>query len=244
MIWKLLFAHFLTDFVFQSFEIATNKHDYKKVLLHVFVFFALSILFFVCELSLTKILVFLLLSASHGIVDYLKTKLLNEKLKKFGYLFFIIDQIIHISLLSGATVYISQSRIDLLSIYSIFTNINIWSYLSIIIVVLFGGSFFTESVLSSFHPENDDVKIDKLGRVIGVFERILIMFAIFTTTYSLIGLVIAAKSAARFKSIKDDSDLTSEKFIVGTFSSVTWAIVFTYLLQLLSEFTIIISNMV
>ena len=63
---------------------------------------------------------------------------------------------------------------------------------------------------------------DNVGAVVGVLERLLIVILILDHAEAAIGLVIAAKTLARFKQL--DERAFAEKYLVGTLASVTVAV--------------------
>jgi hypothetical protein len=63
---------------------------------------------------------------------------------------------------------------------------------------------------------------DNVGAVVGVIERLLVLILVFDHAEFAIGLVIAAKTLARFKQL--DERPFAEKYLVGTLASVTVAV--------------------
>jgi hypothetical protein len=63
---------------------------------------------------------------------------------------------------------------------------------------------------------------DNVGAVVGVLERLLVVILILDHAEAAIGLVIAAKTLARFKQL--DERAFAEKYLVGTLASVTVAV--------------------
>jgi hypothetical protein len=61
------------------------------------------------------------------------------------------------------------------------------------------------------------------GRLIGVLERAVVLTLVLLGQFGALGLVLAAKSVARFKSL-DDRDF-AEYFLIGTLASVLVALV-------------------
>jgi len=60
------------------------------------------------------------------------------------------------------------------------------------------------------------------GRIIGVLERAVVLTLVLLGQFGALGLVLAAKSVARFKSL-DDRDF-AEYFLIGTLASVLVAL--------------------
>ena len=63
---------------------------------------------------------------------------------------------------------------------------------------------------------------DNVGAVVGVLERLLVVILILGRAEIGIGLVVAAKTLARFKQLDERS--FAEKYLVGTLASVTVAV--------------------
>lgn len=69
--------------------------------------------------------------------------------------------------------------------------------------------------------ESDDQKLSGAGKLIGILERIFIYILILLGQYSAIGLIIAAKSFARFKAL--DKRYFAEYVLIGTLISALFA---------------------
>jgi len=63
----------------------------------------------------------------------------------------------------------------------------------------------------------------RTGKVIGIFERLVVLTIYLTGGVASIGIVIAAKSFARFKHF-DNKDF-AEYYLIGTLASVMLAII-------------------
>ena len=63
---------------------------------------------------------------------------------------------------------------------------------------------------------------DNVGAVVGVLERLLVVILILDHAELAIGLVLAAKTLARFRQL--DERPFAEKYLVGTLASVTVAV--------------------
>jgi hypothetical protein len=64
--------------------------------------------------------------------------------------------------------------------------------------------------------------LDNVGAVVGILERLLVVILVLDHAEFAIGLVIAAKTLARFKQL--DERRFAEKYLVGTLASVTVAV--------------------
>lgn len=64
--------------------------------------------------------------------------------------------------------------------------------------------------------------LDNVGAIVGILERLLVVILVLDHAEFAIGLVIAAKTLARFKQL--DERPFAEKYLVGTLASVTVAV--------------------
>ena len=67
------------------------------------------------------------------------------------------------------------------------------------------------------------------GAIIGSLERLLMILLIFLDQFAAIGLVLTAKSIARYNKIAEDSSF-AEYYLIGTLYSVLIAILFYVIL--------------
>src|SRR5262249_4517860 len=63
----------------------------------------------------------------------------------------------------------------------------------------------------------------KVGATIGIIERLLIVTLMLTSAQAALGLVVAAKTIARFKRL--DDRLFAEYYLLGTLASVSVAVI-------------------
>lgn len=88
-------------------------------------------------------------------------------------------------------------------------------------MAVFGGVLFVQGILSQFKSGKGE-NARGAGKVIGVFERAIIVPFIFVGAYEAVGLVLAAKSIARFEQLKDRR--FAEYYLVGTLASLSFGI--------------------
>ncbi len=85
--------------------------------------------------------------------------------------------------------------------------------------------------LKPFSMNVKDSGIDGAGKYIGIFERIIIFTLVLTNQYAAISIVFGAKSIARFKEL--NSRNFAEYYLLGTFASITVALIVGILFKLL-----------
>jgi hypothetical protein len=95
-------------------------------------------------------------------------------------------------------------------------------YLAAFVFAHDGGNAIVRGVLPEQGPESDHEDDLEVGSLIGSLERWLILFLGVAGLWGSVGLVVAAKSVARFEELKQRP--FAEYFLVGTLTSVLVAI--------------------
>lgn len=89
-------------------------------------------------------------------------------------------------------------------------------------VLLSPSNILIQKILSSYKPNNDNkdlITIDNnAGRCIGSLERLIMLIFIAMNQYSAMGLVLTAKSVARYDKISKDEKF-AEYYLLGTLLS-------------------------
>jgi hypothetical protein len=76
----------------------------------------------------------------------------------------------------------------------------------------------------------DGPSVARIGATIGVIERLLIATLVLAGGVAAVGLVIAAKTIARFRQLEDR--LFAEYYLLGTLASVALAVITSLIAQL------------
>lgn len=230
MIWKLLLAHVLTDFLFQSNEMATGKLKFKNNLYHCLILLAISSVLLMNSLPVKTIFMLLLISIFHGIIDFGKAKIDVKISGQLNWFLFSLDQLLHILsiLLILSLFFPTCVETSILKFTGILNSINFFKIAVFFFVISFGGSYFTASVCKGFNPsEKSDNSLERAGRYIGILERIIVSASILIGRFEIIGFLIAAKSIIRHQ--EKNEKAFAEYFLIGTFTSFIWAALFTFL---------------
>ncbi len=101
------------------------------------------------------------------------------------------------------------------------------------IFTLFGGSLIVSNICSKFKaPDIDEIlgiTVKGAGKYIGYFERFIVLSSssfhltfMLLNQYTAIGLVLTAKSIARFEALKKRE--VAEYYLIGTLCSISIAI--------------------
>ncbi|HKZ44067.1 MAG TPA: DUF3307 domain-containing protein [Anaerolineales bacterium] len=140
MIWNLLLAHFMGDFLLQTDWIARKKENFSVLALHVAILFSLMVLF---AGQFRNILwpYLLLIAATHLIQDRTKIVMTNKK-RKQGVLFFFIDQLVHVLIIIGV-IFLFESLNGPLTLPESPT----WAVITLVAVILTQGWFITERII-------------------------------------------------------------------------------------------------
>lgn len=233
----LLLAHILGDFYFQSQKIVEQKKkSIYKVLLHGAIYTLACFIIIIPILNTWLILAAAFISISHLTIDILKCTLVKRsgKLnKEKDSAFYIIDQIMHLICILIASLFVA-AKCDTLNIFfgisHIFklTGINqlqaLYSLL-LILLVWKPANITIKKLLASYKPaeksENNSGK--NAGGFIGFLERIVILLFLSIGQYSAIGLVLTAKSIARYNKISENKEF-AEYYLLGTLLSTAIAI--------------------
>lgn len=250
MLFLVLFcAHLAGDFYFQSAALADKKEkDYSRILLHsliyaVFVF----LVFLVIE---TPLVVLVAAAVAHWIIDSVKWLLRNKGLSKS--MLFAVDQLLHlVSLLIIAGLAPAvEIRPWLAGLPEDFWP---WLTLILLIVRPVNISvdiLFKRYAEAAKRQEEKVVQIPKVplpvgeepsfadqkesreaaqevegaGASVGTFERIFTVIFASLGQYAALGLLMAAKSMARYDRI-NKSPAFAEYYLIGTLYSILFAIV-------------------
>lgn len=244
----LVTAHFLGDFIFQSDTDASLKGRPFILLKHAFIVATLS--YILCGVwCLWQIPLFIFLT--HGLTDTLKARLKKESAYSF-----VLDQAVHLVIISTIAVLVTKIKILSPNESSTFwvglLGKGFLRYLilisGLIVAVKAGGPFIGLAV----KPFTDQLQKDgegatmkgatnargfeNGGKVIGYLERSLIFLFLLTGQPQSIGFLIAAKSILRFGEIKDHGNrMEAEYIIIGTLMSFGYGIFIAYVTRFFLE---------
>ncbi|MCX2678517.1 DUF3307 domain-containing protein [Galbibacter sp. EGI 63066] len=218
---RLLLAHLLGDFVFQSKKWVAEKETKKlkspKLYLHVLLHTILAFLF-VWDLNLWYVP--LIIGASHLIIDAAKLIIQTDKTRR---ILFFSDQLLHIAVIFLICFF--NGNLDL----SFQADKNTLLLITAIIFLTEPTSIFIKTLISVYTPKTEMDKGDSLenaGKYIGMLERLLVFAFIITEHWEGVGFLIAAKSIFRFSDLTEAKDRKlTEYILIGTLLSFGIAIV-------------------
>ena len=236
----LLIGHFLADFFFQPvYLVEKKKQSIKFLLLHSVIYLiTISILSFLFIDFYSAVLIVLILSFFHFIIDFIRIKCdarFNNYIFKF--VSFIADQVLHISSVI-VVAYLFKLNEDVNNIFiklqahQEFEKTILCTFL--FVILLKPTAVFIKKLFAFILKEkNDSIANSKdsinAGELIGELERIIIAMLILCNQYSALGFVLTAKSIARFKKLEDKD--FAEKYLVGTLMSLTISLLITIFIK-------------
>jgi len=215
-------GHLIGDFVLQPGRIAAGKRRFPVMLLHgAIVFLAASAVAW--PFWSARFLAALgLVAALHLVVDGFKVRA-APSLRAF-----LLDQAAHLVLLAALWRWLSPGGYSPwfggMSPGSWFP-LYVWSVVMVGLVGfnLIGGSTLVRLALGPTIPSGAGREsLPARGAMIGYLERIMVMVLVLVGQWGVIGLVMAAKSLARFKDL--DERGFAEYYLIGTLTSLLVAI--------------------
>jgi hypothetical protein len=231
-------AHLLTDFVFQSAWLVSEKRHGKLrgYAVHGITHY-LTVLATVLIADPHRIptlyfqLIAVSLSIVHLLVDWAKLSLTKSRRLPANALTFILDQLIHLGTVIAATLLLVHPSMQTLRFW--FAQIylleeKILLVLVVYVLVIFAGGYLIRELIKPLwrkepgqKPEEHE-EVLNAGLYIGWLERFLVLTALFLQSPATVGFILAAKSIARYPELK--SVRFAEYFLIGTLLSLTIAI--------------------
>ena len=237
----LFLGHALGDFYLQSKNTVRKKEKkFPYLIMHAIIYTLCltALLLITCQIHLDLAWLIPLIFVTHALIDMAKCQaekvaprlpLLKTKQNVSEFLFFI-DQGLHIGTLVLWAFLFSPYIIpqpwftNLPLIDSVFKagtgeGIHPAVLLTALVCVVRPASIIIEKIMiiCDIQP-TVDTGFPNGGKVIGILERLLVFFLLLMGQFSTIGLVVAAKSLARFRDLDDRK--CAEYYIIGTFLSL------------------------
>lgn len=229
---KLIAAHLLGDFIFQTDKMCADKFSssparkYIALLSHALVQ-ALLTYVFVAEWQ--NWIIPTVIAVSHFVIDWIKT--LSKRQHIIG---FVSDQLAHYTVIICLWWIFFYNMPDYVPSGELL-SMKFWLMFTAFIAVLTPTSILIKLFIEYEKWLPSDAMSEGLpnaGKWIGYLERILILTFIFTSNIEGIGFLLAAKSVFRFGELNRAKDIkTTEYVLIGTFASFTIAILIGFGVQ-------------
>lgn len=234
-------GHILGDFYFQTDKMAQEKDERLTGVIKHSIEYTLSMLLVILPIVNRDLIKWVLLySTSHFVIDAIKYKLLDaKKIKKTAKLF-IIDQCLHIVCIF-AIAYMMHAYSCRLSHFAIVDSIQqafglskeiVARWILAILIIHEPANILIQNILKGLKSENttetstgDKTVTDlKAGRKIGSIERLIMLLFIAMDQYTAMGMVLTAKSIARYDQITKEQSF-AEYYLIGTLLSTACVVV-------------------
>lgn len=240
----LLSAHIVGDFYLQTERLAKKKEKYWKALLvHCVLYAMMCIVIILPVWSKYMLAGMLVMSISHALIDTAKYFYIKRlKVRKVNIntgKIYIVDQFIHIMLMGVIALWV-VINIDKITLNQYVKNIldivevSPYSLLVWVVILLSVDkpcNITIKKILAVYKPRNQmkiRVKEKRVGAFVGLLERLIIIILLWNGQYSAIGLVLTAKSIARYNAISENVDF-AEYYLLGTLLS-TLMVILIYML--------------
>ncbi|QNJ98708.1 DUF3307 domain-containing protein [Constantimarinum furrinae] len=232
---QLLLAHVITDFLLQTQSLVTQKQQKKAASPFLYIHSILAgLITYVIIQDWSMWMVPVIISVTHFLIDLWK---LHQKEDSLHY--FLWDQFLHLLVLLGIWLYLTENFSEVIPfIGSLFTTKTALVYIIGYVIVIFPIGFIigkaTQRWQEEIAQEDGLSSLEKAGRYIGIFERILVLTFIMTDNFSAIGFLIAAKSILRFSDkSKSGARKQTEYVLIGTLMSFALTIIIGFLMRVL-----------
>ncbi len=221
----LMISHFFGEFYLCSKKQTnvTYKHIMINSIIYQILFLLLLTLF---GLKTNFILIILIIGISHYLVSSITYLINHQNISKkwIHHNFFFIQQSIYLLIIFLCWWYIKSVEVPSFTRH-LFTNDSY--YLRLVFAFLLvckPSNIIFKKIFIHFKPIQEDKTYKNAGATIGTLERVLILICIINSLYSSIGLILTAKSIARYNRITQEPAF-SEYYLMGTLSSVLFTIV-------------------
>ncbi|WP_313343109.1 DUF3307 domain-containing protein [Sedimentibacter sp.] len=240
----LLLAHIVADFYIQTEKMSDKKDEsIRWVIIHSSYYFGIMLLIAVPVISYEIVSGAVIASAFHLLIDMIKfmcISAINKKGKMSKIIernLFFTDQILHFVSLIGVAYWQTKNniRINEWKMISEFFNIaglSAFSFVSwsfMLLLIHKPSNIAIQKLLAIYKPISDKEEFNNAGRFIGTVERIIMLIFLSIEQYSAIGLVLTAKSVARYDKISKEKDF-AEYYLLGTLLSTVVVIVVSFVL--------------
>ena len=223
---RLIIAHLLADFIFQSDKIVKEKKKglfSKYFYIHIFIVGFLTYLIYA---QWSNWLAPALMIGFHAAIDLFRIK---NIVKNPGG--FLLDQMLHF--LSILFIWIIVTDNTFSGVFHYLINTEIGNPVFIIIIAYLLISLPTSILIGQMTMKwqkeisvEDSESLTSAGKWIGIIERLLIMTFILIGQWAPIGFLLAGKSVFRFGDLNRSGERKKTEYILlGTLLSFTTAII-------------------
>lgn len=225
----LLLGHVIGDFYMQTAKIAEKKEkSFLWVLWHCLLYGIAILIVGLPVVSLDIVILVSMATISHAVIDIVKYLLVRKKKKVSKHVFFV-DQILHlicVTILSYVwTIYqIPLREMPVVSEWFQIVGVSevlVGKWILGLLIINKPANICIQHLIGHYKPKSKDNQFkadNNAGRAIGAVERIVMFILLYLNQFSAIGLVLTAKSIARYDRISKDEQF-AEYYLLGTLLS-------------------------
>lgn len=214
---KLILAHLLGDFFFQSHRWVKEKEEKKlrswKLYVHATLHGLLAFAF-IWDLSFWPYA--LCIAVTHWVIDAAKI-LLQRGTRK--WIWFVGDQTLHLVVLVIVWCCWGHQPLS----FAFWYNQEVWLLAAAILLITVPVSVGIRIFISAWTPdtgEKDGESLRNAGMYIGILERLFVFGFVLMGHLEAVGFLLAAKSIFRFGDLKESKDRKlTEYVLIGTLVS-------------------------
>lgn len=234
LLFKLLLAHLLGDFILQPKSLVKQKELKKLKSVYLYLHFAVhGILVY---LFLQSWIITIIIVVTHAAIDISK---LFAQSSDTSRRWFFYDQFLHLAVIIAIVIWNQGIEIEIL-INWLSENLLI---ITGIVFLTIPSSVVIKNAISRWDPdpgEDSPDSLDKAGAYIGILERLFVFTFVMSGQWNAVGFLIAAKSVFRFGDLKESHDRKlTEYILIGTLMSVGMASIVGALIRYLLSLDII-----
>lgn len=246
----LILSHILADFYFQTNKIAKGKKKKAKWLfLHCMLYMLLMFLMTLCFFSeFYPVIGGIVAGVVHFVIDSIKycfTKYYPREKHKISIQeknVFFADQMIHILSITCIVLWInniSKTPVFQGTLYQFFKNqggdmYHVILWITVLLLIHKPANIAISLLMKQYKVDNVNNEASpndrNAGRFIGVIERILMVVMLSDGQYAAIGLVLTAKSIARYDKISKEPAF-AEYYLLGTLLSTLIAVLASFFVR-------------
>ena len=225
-----LFIHIMGDFYLQSAKLAKNKRsNYKAVLLHGLIYLVTALVIVLPFYSLELLITAAVFAGVHLLVDSIK--FVRHKTSEENSRTYLGDLTAHLLTVFLVTMFLVY-RSNQYALYPLLAELltktgvdvaSVFLYLELVLILAKPINISIKRILDKYKVDEKDEGVENAGALIGTLERIIIALLISIDQFNTIGLVLTAKSVARYNRIAEDKKF-AEYYLLGTLLSTLLAL--------------------
>ena len=246
----LLLAHIISDFYLQSVGMEDRKSVKKQELIrHCVIYWIVMIMLLLFAMSYNLLLFGTIAVFVHAIIEIIKyvyisnIKKNNELSVQIKRNIFYFEQFVCLAGLFVISyfyaVYAPDTEIyrKLQNVFSVMElcAAKVVSWITAVLIIHKPVNMAISKMLLLYKPKSKDSdrkNVRNAGRLIGTIERSIMLIFISLQQYSAIGLVLTAKSIARYDKIVKEPDF-AEYYLLGTLLSTLAVIAVSFIINMI-----------